>query len=107
MIWHLRHVETKRNVADEPLCNFNRGEKSRFDSSPVVTPDPCSGLSAEPSQSSKQVRFGEVIKNPVPHSLLAQADLVRPSLRVELRCWSLSRSSTTPLLTFVGDRLNY
>jgi hypothetical protein len=25
MLWHLRHVETKRNVADEPSRNFDRG----------------------------------------------------------------------------------
>ena len=66
MIWHLRHVETKRNVADEPSRNFNRGARNREGGPSVVAPDPCSGLSAEPSQSSKRGLFGDAVRGAVP-----------------------------------------
>ena len=66
MLWHLRHVETKRNVADEPSRNFERGARNREQKPSMIVPDPCSGLLSEPSQSSKQVTFGDAAKGAVP-----------------------------------------
>ena len=53
ILWHLRHVETKRNVADEPSRNFERNARGQRARPAAVYPDDCSGHPREPSQSSK------------------------------------------------------
>lgn len=64
--WHLRHIETKRNVADDPSRNFELGHMNRMQPPEVIVPDTCSGHTSVPSQSSKQCFFGNELKGAVP-----------------------------------------
>ena len=65
VVWHLRHVETKRNVADDPSRNFERPHRGVGHTG--ADAEICRGHLTEPSRVSKQLRFGEVLKDAVPH----------------------------------------
>lgn len=56
LVWSLRHVETKRNVADEPSRNFERRHRGQRASPCAAEPvcDPCSGhLNEQPLEHSE------------------------------------------------------
>lgn len=66
IIWHIRHIETKRNVADEPSRNYDIGRRLREPPVEAVNLDICSGPSDRPSHPSKQTTFGDAARRAVP-----------------------------------------
>lgn len=68
--WTLRHIETKRNVADDPSRNWERPHRGvRVEAPPREhLPECCSGLSREPGQPSKQLTFGDLLWDAVPRA---------------------------------------
>lgn len=68
IVWNLRHVETKRNVADEPSRNFDKRPLGRR-AEPVSVEPWCEkrcGHTSEPSQSSIRKSPGDAVTNSVP-----------------------------------------
>lgn len=68
IVWTLRHVGTKRNVADEPSRNFEPRCHRRRPQPATMEPwnEKCCGHTSEPSHSSTHRSPGEVVTQTVP-----------------------------------------
>ena len=114
IVWHVRHIETKRNPSDEPSRRFEvpKGRVSRAFC--AVREDSC-GLSVEASAPSKPLRpkrpYAEEIFPCGPAKFflevfLGVVDSHMPLVMLVYRSYPLLISFMVRSVTFVGEALN-